>query len=170
MTRARETLALVRFEESHRLQEVLLGKPCILHRANAQASGFAELNQIPEELKFHFVELSLNDVDLGFAGRQWSRHPIHDAIATLRPGVPLLTRITTNNRWELLNQNGLVVGRLASRFEPPANTQCRSAKVLAVVRWSREASKPEYHNSLKCDAWEVIVPELTFEPDSRSAP
>ena len=170
MTRARETLALVRFEESHRLQEALLGKPCILHRANTQGSRFAELHPISEELKFHFVELSLHDVDLGFAGRQWPRHPIHDAIATLRPGDPLQTRIATNNRWELLNQNGLVVGRLASRFEPPANTRCRLAKVLAVVRWSREASKPEYHNSLQCDAWEVIVPELIFEPDSWSVP
>ena len=93
-----------------------------------------------------------------------------DAIAALCPGDLLQTCIAANNRWELLNQDGLVVGRLASRFEPPANTRRRSAKVLAVVGWSREASKPEYHNSFKCDAWEVIVPELTFEPDSRSAP
>ncbi len=170
MTRARETLALVRFEESHRLQEALLGKPCILHRVDAQESRFAGLNPTTEELQFHFVELSLKDVDLGFAGRQWSRHPIHDAIAALYPGDLLQTRIVANNRWELLNQDGLVVGRLASRFEPPANTRCRSAKVLAVATWSREASKPEYRNSLKCDAWEVIVPELTFEPDSRLAP
>ena len=169
MTRARETLALVRFEETHRLQEALLGKPCVLYRAETLESHFVGLNLATEELKFHIVALSLNDVDLGFAGRQRSSHPIHDAIAVLRPGDPLHTRITANNRWELSNQDGLVVGRLASRFDPPVNTRCRVAKVLAVVRWRREASKPEYRNSLQCDAWEVIVPELTFEPDSRLA-
>ena len=165
MTRARETLALVRFEESHRLQEVLLGKPCALHRTKAP-----EYHAGVPEYRFVFVEPNLKEIDLGFAGRNESLHPVHSAIATLCPGDPLKTRVTPHQRWELLNQDGLVVGRLASRFEPPANTRCRSAKVLAVVRWSREASKPEYHNSLKCDAWEVIVPELTFEPDSRSAP
>ena len=169
MTRARETLALARFEEPHRLQEALRGKPCVLHRAQAPASRVAKLNPTAKALEFHFVELSLKDVDLGFAGRQHPEHPVHGTIAALCPGDPLQTRITANNRWELLNQDGLVVGRLASRFEPPANTRYRSAKVLAVVRWSREASKPEYRDSLKCDAWEVIVPELTFEPDYRSA-
>ena len=54
-----------------------------------------------------------------------------DAIAALCPGDLLQTCIAANNRWELLNQDGLVVGRLASRFEPPANTRRRSAKVLA---------------------------------------
>ena len=106
-------------------------------------------------------------MDLGFAGRKRSRNPIHDAIASLCPGDPLETRITANNRWELLNQDGLVVGRLVKTFKAPARTRCRSAKVLAVVRWSREASNPEYHNSIKCDLWEVVVPELTFEPDNQ---
>ena len=167
MTRARETLALMRFEESHWLQEVLLGIPCVLHRAETLESHFVGPNPTTEELKFHFVELSLNDVDLGFAGRQRSRNPMHDAITSLCPGDPLQTRITANNRWELLNQDGLVVGRLVKTFKAPVGTRCRSAKVLAVVRWSREASNPEYHNSIKCDVWEVVVPELTFEPDSQ---
>ena len=158
MTRARETLALMCFEASHRLQEVLLGNPCILQRTKTP------------EYRSVIVELNVNEVDLGFAGRKNSHHPVHGAIAMLSPGDPLQTRTTSDQRWELLNQDGRVVGRLASRFEPPAGTRCRSAKVLAVVGWSREESKPEYLNSLKCDAWEVVVPELTFEPNSRSAP
>ena len=168
MTRARETLALVRFEEPHRLQEALRGKPCVLHRADALAPRSAELKPTTEALEYHFVELSLTDVDLGFAGRLGARHPVHGAIAALGPGDPLQTRITDGKRWELLDQDGLVVGRLAGGFRSPPGTQCRSAKVLAVVRWSREASRPEFRNSVKCDDWEVIVPELTFEPDSRS--
>ncbi len=43
--------------------------------------------------------------------------------------------------------------------------RCRSAEVFAVVGWSREASDPKYHDAMKCDAWEVVVPALVFEPD-----
>ena len=47
---------------------------------------------------------------------------------------------------------------------PPAAMRCRSAEVLAVVGWGREASELKYHDSIRCDAWEVVVPELVFEP------
>ena len=57
MTRARQTLALMHFEESHRLQKTLLGKPCVLHRTDAPEPRFAGLDPTIEELKFHFAEL-----------------------------------------------------------------------------------------------------------------
>ena len=41
-------------------------------------------------------------------------------------------------------------------------TACAGA-LFAVVAWSREASEPQYRDSMKCDAWEVVVPELVFE-------
>lgn len=59
----------------------------------------------------------------------------------------------------------MVVGRLAQAFEPPPGTRCKSATVFAVAAWSREASEPQYRDSMKCDAWEVVVPELVFEPE-----
>ncbi len=59
----------------------------------------------------------------------------------------------------------MVVGRLAQAFEPPPGTRCKSATVFAVVDWSREASEPQYRDHAKCDAWEVVVPELVFEPE-----
>ncbi len=159
MTRARETLALARFEGHHRLQGALLNNPFVLHREPS------ELTPAPATLEYHVVQPSLEDVDLGFAGRQGARHPVHRAIAALSPGDPLQTRVVNAGRWELLNREGMVVGRLAKSFGPPAGTRCRSATVLAIVGWSREASKPDYRDGVKCDTWEVIVPELTFEPD-----
>ena len=159
MTRARETLALARFEGHHRLQGALLDNPFVFHRDPS------ELPPAPAALEYHVVQPSLEDVDLGFAGRQGARHPVHRAIAALSPGDPLQTRVVNAGRWELLNREGTVVGRLAKSFGPPAGTRCRSATVLAIVGWSREASKPQYRDGIKCDAWEVIVPELTFEPD-----
>ena len=163
MTRARETLTLARFEGPHRLQEALLDRPCVLHREPG------ELPPAAEGLEHRLVQLTLEQVDLGFAGRQEADQPIHRAIAALSPGDPLKTRVANGGRWDLLNLEGMVVGRLAKSFTPLAGTRCRSASVLAVVGWSREASKPEYRDYLRCDSWEVIVPVLTFEPDRQSA-
>ena len=57
------------------------------------------------------------------------------------------------------------MGRLAQNFNPPPGTRCRSATVFAAIEWNRDASKPEYRDAMKCDTWEVIMPEFVFEPD-----
>ena len=56
------------------------------------------------------------------------------------------------------------MGRLSRTFAPPKGMVCIDARVAAVVTWSREDSKPEFEASLKCDRWEVVVPELVFAP------
>ena len=141
----------------------MLDNPCVLHREPR------ELPPAAEGLEHRLVQLTLEQVDLGFAGRQGADQPIHRAIAALSPGDPLQTRVVNDGRWELLNLEGMVVGRLAKSFEPPAGTRCRSVTIRAIVGWSREASRPEYRDGMKCDAWEVMVPLLTFEPDRQSA-
>ena len=89
---------------------------------------------------------------------------MHRAIADLSPGDMLEVRVDEQGRWDLLNGSGTVVGRLARGFEPPPGTRCASASVLAVTAWSREASEPGYQDWMKCETWEVVVPELVFEP------
>ena len=158
MTRARQTLTLASFEDANEFPDELAGHPSVIRREPAA------LPSAPETLGYHYVRPALRDVDLGFAGRRAARDPVHRAIAGLSPGDPLDTRITARGRWELLDKTGMVVGRLAASFQPPPGTRCRSAEVWAVTGWSREASKLEYHDSIRCDAWEVIVPELVFEP------
>ncbi len=118
------------------------------------------------ELARQYRRPSLGDVNLGYAGRFHTSHPVHRAIAALSHGDQLTTRITEHGSWELLDRAGTVVGRLARSFEAPSRTRCSSASVFAIVSWSREASQPEYRDSAKCDAWEVVVPELVFEPES----
>ena len=89
---------------------------------------------------------------------------MHRAIVALSPGDPLEARVNEQGRWELLNLSGTVVGRLANNFRPPPGARCNSATVLAIVVWSREASAPQYQDSVQCDTWEVVVPELVFDP------
>ena len=158
MTRARETLTLARFEGSHTLQDALPGHGPVLRREPAA------LPPCPPTLQYHHVQPSLGEVDLGFAGRHAARHPAHRAIADLSPGDSLKTPDLHGGRRELLDSNGAVVGRLAASFKPPPGMRCRSASVLAIVVWSREISNPKYHDMIKCDSWEVVVPELVFEP------
>ena len=158
MTRARQTLALARFDDSHPLQNELVDHPSVVWRTPADLPAPAAA------LLHRHVLTSLQNVDLGFAGRRREHDPIHRAITTLSPGDPLETRITEQGRWELLNPTGVAVGRLAKNFEPPPGMRCRSAEVLAIVGWSREVSETKFRDSIRCDAWEVLVPELLFEP------
>ena len=159
MTRARKTLALARFDGSNPIQEALGDHPSVVHRAPPSFPP-----AVPA-LRYRHVRATLQDVFLNFAGLWPKLHPIHRAIAALSPGDSLETRITDNGRWELLDGTGMVVGRLAKSFEPPSGMRCRAAEVLAVIGWSREAAK--FADGIKVDAWEVVVPELVFEPIAR---
>ena len=88
---------------------------------------------------------------------------MHRAIAALSPGDVLTVR--EGKRWELLDRNGTVLGQLASSYAPPDGMHCAYATVLAVVSWDKEKSEPEYQNNLRSEKWEVVVPELIFQPE-----
>ena len=157
MTRARQTLALGRLAGSQPFHDALRDRPTVLWRE--------PLNFPPPapELTRRYRGLTLRDVYLSFAGRKPARDRVHPAIAALSPGDPLRVRVRSC-RWELLNDAGIVVGTLARSFEPPADTRCVDAAVTAVISWNRERSDPQYRDQLQCDVWEVVVPELVFEP------
>ena len=187
MTRARRTLALARLScsppssdagrpdfvrepphpaylaQRHPLQQAIADSHSVLRRQSGttrrespeRVAGFSRRYRRP----------GLDEINLGLAGRHRIGHPVHRAIAALAPGDPLDVRMDARKRWELLDRSGTVVGRMARAFEPPAGMRCVSVAVHAVVTWSRDASEPEFQVGLKCDRWEVVVPELIFEPD-----
>ena len=160
MTRARYTLALARFPGAHPLQDVLRGCPSVVRFREP-----ANLPPAPPKLERRYRRLSLRDVFLGFAGYKRPSDPVHRAIAALSPGDPLQVRVGPK-RWEILDRNGMIVGQLAAGFKAIDGMRCRFAKVWAIAVWNRERSEPQYQDSLLCDDWEVVVPELIFEPDS----
>ena len=65
---------------------------------------------------------------------------------------------------ELLDDNGTAVGQLSRGFRAPASADNAHATVMAIVSWDAERSEPEYRTSLRSEVWEVVVPELVFEP------
>ena len=160
MTRARQTLTLANLPGPHPIHDDLMEKPSVLRRRPPVG-----MPSPAPELARHYRRLSLRDVILSFAGYRGPGHPVHRAIAALSPGDLLQVRVESN-RWELLDRGGTVVGQLAGSFSlPAADMRCAFATVMAIVAWDRDRSEPEYRDGLHCDAWEVVVPELVFEPD-----
>lgn len=157
MTRARRTLALTCFAGADGGRDTLPDGPAVLCRMPLDPPPR------PAALERRYRHLGLGDVDLGFAGRRRPGHPVHRAIASLAPGDALAVQVT-DERWRLLDGGGTPVGQLARAFAPPPGMRCRSAAVLAVVAWNRALSDPQYHDGIESEAWEVLVPELVFEP------
>ena len=159
MTRARQTLTLARLSGVQPFQRTLSDLSSVQQR-----KPLANLPPPRPELARSYRRLSLRDVFLSFAGYRRPGDPVHRAIAALSPGDVLAVREHAN-RWQLLNRNDTVVGQLASSFAPPNDMRCAFATVLAVVTWDKERSEPDYQDSLRCEKWEVVVPELVFEPE-----
>ena len=157
MTRARRTLALGRLPGSRPIQDTLRDSSSVLWREPVTLPPPAP------ELARRYRSLTLRGVYLSFAGRKPPSDRVHRAIAALSPGDRLRAQ-PQSDRWELLDRRGVVVGTLARGFEPPAGMRCADASVLAVVSWNRDRSEPQYQKRLLCDRWEVVVPELVFEP------
>jgi ATP-dependent DNA helicase RecQ len=159
MTRARQTLALGRFTGPHPVQDPLRDDAAVLWR-----DPIALPEPVPEMAR-HYRPLGLRDVYLSFAGRKPRQDRLHRAIAALSPGNQLQVR-QQSGTWELLDRRGIVVGALARSFDAPGDMRCVNATVTAVVSWKSSYSDPQYQRQLKCDGWEVVLPELIFEPNS----
>lgn len=183
ITRAKQTLSIVRFHEPSTAGQP--GRRNLVRELDSPVYA-GDLRSLPfafpkngsilyralegeqkrtRELARQYRRPSLHEVNLGYVGRFHTNHAVHRSISALSHGDPLKTRITEHGTWELLDQDGMVVGRLARTFEPPSGTRCSSASVFAIVSWSREASDPHYREGMKCEKWELVVPELVFEPE-----
>ena len=110
-----------------------------------------------------YRRLTPRDVDLGFAGRYKPGHFVHRAIASLTANDPLHLR-QRKGRWELLDDKERTVGRLSQAFTPPKGMTCIEARIAAIINRRREDCEPEYQDHVRCERWEVIIPELVFAP------
>jgi ATP-dependent DNA helicase RecQ len=162
MTRAKQTLTLASMAGRHPILDALPESEAVQRRRAI------DLPTPAPELQRRYERLALDEVDLGFAGRQEAHKPVHRAIAALRVGDPLLLE-SNGGRWRLVDKNGTTVGRLASGYRPPEGMKCLSATVFAVVRWRLEDTSPEYKDSVRCESWAVVVPELVFAPERNEA-
>ena len=157
MTRARTTLTLCRLAARNPMQESLKGIPSVLWRE--QVAG---LGPVDPGLSREYLRFSLRNIFLSYGGYRGPRDGFHRAVSDLSVGDELQLR-RGEPRWELLDLQGRVVGQLSRNFHPPGGKECVEARVLAVVRWDKARSEAEFQNSLKCESWEAVVPELVFQ-------
>lgn len=157
MTRARKSLTLAKFEAPHALLDALPASASILHRPPTQ------LPAPTPELARRYHRLELSEVNLGFAGGFVAGHKVHKAIDALNAGDAIELR-QNQDRWELADLSGNVVGRLSKSFRPPENMVCVSVKAAAIIKRQKEDEKPEYATRVRCECWEVVVPDMVFSP------
>jgi ATP-dependent DNA helicase RecQ len=157
MSRAKQTLALLRFAESHLFfNDIDINTGTFIKR-----DAFEGVHRDLKNLDRRYLRLTLKDIDIGFAGRYATNHAVHEAIAVIQPGDELRLQ-SIGNRWVLLDEQGSLVGRLAKSFLPPKEMNLERVQVIAVVKRYRKDSAVEYQSSIKCDQWEVLLPELVY--------
>jgi ATP-dependent DNA helicase RecQ len=157
MTRAKATLTLLRNGDSNPLLPSLAESSAVVTR-QAPRRDLADAN-----LGRRFDRLSLGEVDLGFAGRYAEGHLVHRAIAALQPG-DRVELVAEGDRLVLRDLAGRQVGRLAKKYR--AIDGCRVIDVrVSAITVRRSDANPEYAEMVNADRWEVVVPELVYEPE-----
>ncbi len=154
MTRARRSLALLSMKRRHPII-CDLDDPAFLRREPGlepiDVSGSDRLYRTPE----------LSNVDLSYAGRLREGHIALRALERLNIGDPIGLR-QRGDRWLVVDQRDVPVGRLARSFKPPVGAAFVEGRVHAVCIWFREDGADEYREHVKRDRWPVVVPELVF--------
>jgi ATP-dependent DNA helicase RecQ len=145
MTRAEQTLTLCEFADGNPFSRSLT--------RDVQQQAF-QGKPLPE-LEMRFQQLTLKEIDIGYAGRQSPHARIHKAIEGLRERDPLTLREDASC-YQLLDRQGNVVGRTAKSFQPQIGFD--QYEVAAVIVRFAEDSEEQYRGFHKCDRWEVVVP------------
>ncbi len=103
--------------------------------------------------------------DLSFAGRQSDRHEVHGAIRASKAGDPLTLEFR-DPHWELLDRFGRVFGRMSKSWQHPQGFIFSSGAIGAIVHWRKSDGDEKYAHYARRDAWETVLPELVFSPES----
>ncbi len=151
MTRAEETLTLCEFEAGNAFSPQLSQHACV----QVYQGEYDPL------LERSFLQLTLGDVDIGFAGRSVANHHIHTAISDLEMGYPLTLK-KDGERYFLLDLQGRAVGRTVKNLNPGfVVDQCL---VEGIVTRYADETDPQFRAALKVDAWEVVIPRISGMP------
>ena len=98
MTRARQTLTLASLDGSRGFPAELVDHAATIRRE------VIELPPCSEAVYRRHVRPTLQEVDLGFAGRRRAGDPVHRAIAALSVGDPLTVRVGEDGTMEVAGQ------------------------------------------------------------------
>lgn len=157
MSRAKQTLSLLRLSESHPFLTRLVTST----NPFTERSETEHLDRDLAGLNRRYLRLTLKDIDIGFAGRFSQNHAVHEAIALITPGDELQLQ-WNGGRWELIDCQDTLIGRLALTFTPPRNMVLERVCATAVIHRYRDDSTAKYQSLIKCEQWEVVISELVY--------
>jgi ATP-dependent DNA helicase RecQ len=151
MTRARKTLTLCANSSSRHVFIRDLAELCF--------KSHAALYSPNPRLALRTWVADPKQVILSWPGYFSKDKPLHQALAKLEYGDALQLRVRSDGKpgWELLDMNGIVVGRMAQAFRPP-NGEIIAVKVGAIL--ARKGKVGE--ENLRCAEWEVVLPVIEY--------
>ena len=172
MTRARETLALVRLEDGGWSDS--RDTPLTARRGDRAAQLLQPLNDSASvterpapkpdlsdpRLDERIEDCTMEDVVLSFAGWKPPGAMVHRAIDALSPGDPL-SLSNESGQWKILDGTGRQVGRMAKKWSLPEGMQMAKASVQGIFQRSADDGKDEkFKLKLLTDTWEVVLPRI----------
>lgn len=159
MTRARETLAVLRAEDGRNPFLADLGTLEGVHALLPESRP----GPMPE-LRRRFVTLGPAEVDIGYAGRFEPGHPVHRRIAALAPGDPVHVRDRC-----IVTPQGHVVGRVAKAATLPAGADLHATVTGIMVR-TRLQTPAAYLEATRCEHWEVVLVQAQWLDEAGHCP
>ncbi|WP_295384581.1 RecQ family ATP-dependent DNA helicase [uncultured Thiodictyon sp.] len=158
MTRARETLALGRLPGGNNPSPAWFDGDWLLRTRSAIEAPPAAIVQR------RYTLLGPTDIDLGYAGRQPPKDPIHARQNALRTGDTLYLR-PHGDTLLLCDAQGGAVGRLSRRAADAWRPRLAAVETLRVVAWlrrRREDGEGDYRDRCRSETWEYPLVELVW--------
>ena len=147
MTRAEQTLTVCEFYGGNPFsRHITEGVMCVSFQGG-----------ILPALEKRYLQLSLKDIDLDFAGRQPPGAPIHNTLAALEAGDPL-SLVAHEGRYFIQDAQGLVVGRTAKSFN--LELEVEACEVAAVLVRHSDRCEEAFRTWHRTQVWELIVPRV----------
>jgi ATP-dependent DNA helicase RecQ len=154
MTRARRSLALLSLGKEHPILRGIDDPAFLIRSCSENPVDVSDCRKL-------YQTLDLSQVDMGYAGRLPDGHASLSAIDQLSTGDPIRLK-QVGERWMIKDTGGVVVGRLAKKFQPPANAEFVEGSVFAISTRLLSATPEEYQLQLKQERWLIVLPELVF--------
>ena len=165
MTRARETLCLMRREDAGNPFAGALAGDAVLHRA--ASLPVAEAGR--ETFLRGWALLGPQDLYLGYPARFSADHPIHGALSALHHGSRLEPLVQGDH--VLLTDGSIPVARLSKAAAEAWRDRLESilsVQVAAVIRRFRDDGDAEYRTAWRVDAWDIPLVEVYLKREGPS--
>jgi ATP-dependent DNA helicase RecQ len=148
MTRAKHSLAVFRVDD---------GRNTLLSDLST-VEGVASLVPLQPkhrpDIQVRYLTYGPKEVDIGYAGRLPSSHPVHRELRSLLVGSEVVLR-----QRMLLTKAGAVVGKLAAATQVVLGAEATGIVKGIMVR-TRAQSAPQYLGTIQSDQWEVPLVEF----------